>query len=249
MNIFLLATCRKPELLPWTLLVFRSIRVGFPTASIYVHGNALPDYALQAVESACASHDCKFSNDSPTIHHLFVEELCLTQQEPFALLDTDVCFYESVEDWKFSESLAGWRIPEFQDEFTGARTRARLHTSLLFVDPVMLRQDIAAYEAQFPVTPFNPLVNLFHPLCLPFKSSGYFHDTASLLYHAVGGQAFTDNQLDAYHHTNFGSISDLVLPRLKDKDAMRCARAALLQNPILGKGGWRYQKMHYANRQ
>jgi len=39
MNVFILATCRKPELLRMATLVFETIRVGFPTASINVFIN------------------------------------------------------------------------------------------------------------------------------------------------------------------------------------------------------------------
>lgn len=251
MKLFILATCRDVSLLPFTTLVFDSIRVGFPTVDIHVHGNALGEDVKGAVALACERAGAEFSDHLTTIHHLWLEQLCETQQEPFWICDTDVIFYESVEGWKFEgkKALAGWRIPEWNDEFTGARTRARLHTSLLYVDPIRLRYDLTAYRAWFPVTAFNPFPNIFYPLCVPFKGGAYFYDTAAFLYHAVGGQEFTERQLDAYHHMFFGTIPDIVLPRLKNGEAMAAARDEIMKNPLLGKGNWRSQMRYYENRQ
>lgn len=211
-------------------------------------GNALPEYALPVIAEISQSKGCSFTNwTDATIHHLFIEKLCLRSGEPFVILDTDVCFYDEVESWKFSTSLAGWRIPEWRDDFSGCVTRARLHTSLLFIDPVKLREDISKFYENVFESEFTPRANLFHPLIVPFKGRGYFSDTASMLYHAVGGQSFTDAQLDSYFHFNFGSISDIVLPRLprEDQDNFRLARAAILQNRSRGKGMWRAQQNWY----
>lgn len=249
MNVYILATCRKEELLPYTLLIFKSIRVGFPTANIQVAGNALPEFALGQVIEACAASGCSFLNGSETIHHHFIEDLLTTEYEPFILCDTDIHFFNNVEDWKFDTALAGFRIPEFFDEFTNAITRSRLHTSLLYIDPVKVREQVKAYESQFPSTPFNPLVNLIHPLCLPFNGRGYFHDTCSLVYHAIGGTAFTDQQKDCYYHANFGCLEDIVLPRLTTTDYFKAMRDSILANPELGRGVWRMQEQHYESRQ
>ena len=249
MRVHVLATCRDDSLLPFTLLVFSTLRTGFPTADIYVDGNGLKGKALTVVTAECERTGCTFHNIKPTIHHLWVERIATSFNDPMVFLDTDMILFESVEGWKFDTALAGWRIPEFNDEFTNARTRARLHTSLLFVDPVKLRAAIAEYSDKYPRTVFNPFANLFHPLCVPFKGGAYFADTCSNLYHAVGGTPFTDRQLEAYHHLFFGTIPDVVLPRLKDGLLMAAARAAIMANPVLGKGQWRTQMKYYEARQ
>lgn len=247
MNVSILATCRKPELLDYTTLVFKTIRVGFPTANIRVDGNELPDYAFEAVKIACEQSGCEFWNGIHGIHHQWVEGECRDKKEPFVLCDTDMIFFDEVESWKFDTSLAGWRIPEWRDDFSGCVTRARLHTSLLFVDPVKLREDISKFYANVFESEFTPRANLFHPLVVPFKKTPLFYDTCSMLYHAIGGTAFTEQQLDALFHFNFGSISDIVLPRLprQDQDNFRLARAAILQNRSRGKGMWRSQQNWY----
>ena len=247
-NVYILATCRKLELLPYTLLVFQTIRTGFPTSKIYVAGNQLESYAVDAIMKSCSKADCEFENGPETIHHKWIESLVQNGKEPFWILDTDVKFWQSMEGFKTDHALAGRRIPEWRDEFTNAITRARLHTSLLYIDPVKVREAIKTYDAQFPDTPFNPRLNLFYPACHPIKSQPYFYDTCGLLYHAIGGQAFTDKELDCYDHLNFGTIPDVVLPRLKDGAAMQSVRSRFSHEPEFGRGAWRLQEEYYAAR-
>jgi hypothetical protein len=249
MNAHILVTCRKPELEPMSFLVFKTLRIGFPTATIHVYGNGLSPSDIERLEEAVDGVGVIPHDGDLTIHHRWIEGIVRDEQEPFWLVDTDMVFYEKIEDWKFDTALAGYRIPEFFDEFANAITRSRLHTSLLFIDPVKVREQVKAYEAQFPVTPFNPLENLIYPVCQPLNGRGYFHDTASLLYHAIGGTAFTDAQKNSYAHLHFGTISDIVLPRLNNGAQMQVAREAILKNPELGRGLWRWHEDYWAARQ
>lgn len=215
MNVFILATSRKPELLPYTLLVFKTLRIGFPTARVFVTGNALEGFALKSVQDAAAAENCTFVNRSEeTIHHKWVEYLIEEADMPFWICDTDMIFYSKVEDWRFETALAGYRIPEFKDDFTVAVTRSRLHTSLLYIDPLKLKKEVENFKAPYPITVFNPPVNLFYPITYPLNGTVYFHDTMSFVYHAIGGTEFTPKQKDAYFHFFFGTFSDLVLPAI-----------------------------------
>lgn len=248
MNVFILATCRKPELWPMTELVFKTLRIGFPTAKVTVFDNNLSVEHRGLLDTICkdVGAGLRGTLSQPSIHHTWIEELAKREKEPFYVLDTDVIFYESFERFTFETALAGCRIPEWKDEFTNAITRARLHTSLLYVNPQKVREAVAAYEKQFPETPFNPLANLFYPVCLPFNQRGYFYDTCSLLYHAIGGASFTAEQLSAYFHFHFGTIPDVVLPHLPAGDSIQRRRSEVLANPELGRGLWREQMEYYA---
>lgn len=247
-DVYILATCRRPELAPYTLLIFDSVRTGFPTAAIHVHFNRLDDELRKAIQGKA---DAGFSYaDVDYCHSSWIERLIEEKSEPLFLLDTDLVFFRSFEGFSFDGSwLAGWRIPEFQDEFVGALTRARLHTSLLYIDPVLVREKLKTYKAQFPATGFNPLAMPCAPLTVPHEGRGVFYDCCSMLYHAIGGTNFTDEQKDAYFHFFFGTLPDLVLPRLSNGAEIGKARADILANPELGRGGWRFQEAYYANRQ
>lgn len=239
MKAHILATCRMPELMPMTLLVFKTLRIGFPSAEIHVHLNRMESLPVEA----------DFFHSDNTIHHLWIEKLIASSDEPFWIVDTDVVFFGEVESWRFNAPLAGRRIPEWNDEFSGCITRARLHPSLMYLDPEKIRASIAVYESKIASTPFTPRINLIHPICLPFKGKSYFHDTASLLYHAIGGHRFSEVQLDAYGHFNFGTIPDVVLPRLTFGKEMAKVRQAAIDNPELLRGAWRAQEKYYAERQ
>lgn len=245
LNVFILATCRKPELAHMTELVFQTLRSGFPTANVAVHLNGDCETRCPNIRAVAQQDGCSVVEHEPTIHHKWIESLVLQEKEPFYVLDTDVVFYQSMERFVFETALAGWRIPEWRDEFTNTVTRARLHTSLLYIDPVKVRLAAGTYQAQFPVTDFNPMANLFYPLCLPFKGTGYFYDTCGLLYHAIGGTAFTTEQLDAYFHFNFGTIPDVVLPRMKNIVEIEYLRGKVVKFPIVGRGLWREQMEYF----
>lgn len=250
-NVNILVTCRSKEILRGSTLVFDSLKTGFPTAHVTVYLNNIQDESCkQEIIKACEKAEVQNIIDlkSTTIHHAWIETLVMTENDPFFLLDTDVVFYESFEQFKFDTHLAGALSPEWDDEFTKSITRSRLHTSLLYVDPATVRGLVEEYLSQFPKTEFNPPANLFYPLQLPLRDRSYFHDTCSLLYHAIGGAPFTPRQMDAYFHMHFGTCSDLVLPHLRNAKEMQQAREAVLSNPQLGRSAWRQQQAYYESR-
>lgn len=250
MNVFILAGCRTPILLSFAICVFKSLRVGFPTANVKVLINPpIGDNEAVVIANAATAAGCKVQYlDAELLHHEFVEQLIITETEPFYLCDTDVIFYSNVEGWKNEGYLVGALIPEFQDEFTKAVTRSRLHTSLLYVSPEQVREIINDYTKRHPATIYNPPANLFYPLYLPLRGRTVFYDTASMLYHAIGGTPFSDAQLDAYFHFHFGTCSDVVIPYLKEGQSMEALRGSVLAWPETGRGMWRVQKEYFEER-
>ncbi len=241
-DVHILVTCREESLKKFSLLVFDTIRVGFPTAKIIVYDNDLNTDVRDEVLAACLENGYEYKNVD-TIHHEWITDICIKNQcgKPFWIVDTDIVFYSKVEDWEFKTPLAGYRMPEFDDEFTGAITRARLHTSLMYIDPVILAAEIDGYLSQFPETPFNPKASFIDPLCIPFSGRGIFYDTMAMAYQAVGGTEFTPKQKDAYFHMHYGTLSDMVLPRLTNGEEIGRVRDSILANPELGRGLWRVQ--------
>lgn len=239
MNVHILLTIRKPELLEASTLVFKTLRVGFPTAKVVVWRNRCRDFVAQ-------SDPAIDWLDTDTIHHEWIEALVNQLSEPFWILDSDVHFWESVQDWKFDGPMAGRLIPQFFDEYANCIDQPRLHTALMWIDPEQIKRKTSQYRSQFPKDGFNPGTNLFHPTYLPIrKGKNLFFDTMSLLYHAIGGQAFAPWQLDAFEHMNFGTISDMVLPRLKDGAELAKVRDGFLADPAKYRGNWRRQEEWY----
>lgn len=239
-RVHILLTCRRPELYEASTLVFKTLRVGFPTAQVTVWQNRCC--------GNCPLEDAGIEyRETDTIHHEWIEALLETEQAPFWILDTDVHFWETVEGWQFTEPLAGRLIPQFWDEYANCVDQPRLHTALMWLDPVALRSKVTAYRAQFAAEGFNPGASLIDPTYLPIRRGrNLFFDTLCLMYHAIGGQAFTNRQLDAFEHMNFGTIADLVLPRLKEGAEMAKARTEFLAHPERFRGSWRAQNDYYA---
>ncbi len=247
MKVFILATCRKEELRPYTELVFKTLRVGFPTAEVEVHFNG---GTIGTVEKTCdlaVAAGCKLNSIKETTHHDWISGLLLEQNEPFWLVDPDVIFYGKVEHWEFGGPLAGYRIPEFNDPFLKAITRARLHTSLLYVNPEYVRLAWKSYLGRHPSTRFNPAADCVNPLYMPLNRQTIFYDTMALMYHAIGGEQFTPEQKNAYFHFHFGTFSDLVLPSMPDE--MKLLRNHVLHQPEAGIGMWRAQDEWFESRQ
>lgn len=244
MKVFLLATVRKPELLPFTTLVFKTIRVGFPTAEIFVTGNALKVDICRETEALCGiTGYCDMG--VPTIHHKWIEELVEREYEPFWICDTDVIFYDKVEDWSFSTPLAGYRVPDWESKC--GITRSRLHPSLMFVDPIRVRGFVDHFTEEKPLTPFMPPANLFYPILIPINGRLHFFDTMSLCYHLFGGTAFTDIQKDAFFHFHAGTISDLTIPFLDNPEAIQREREWIMEDPQRGRGHWRAYEQYFEN--
>lgn len=211
-TVHILATCRKKELLPSTLLVFDSIRTGFPNAKIFVTYNG--HFGRCEIFDACRKVGAAVSigpGNAP--HYGWIEQTVAENYEPIVFCDTDMIFYDSIEHWKFGSGLAGRLVPEFYDKYVRRITHERLHTSLLFVDPEKVRHGISEVESVSPEFPCRAKSQFYESLCYSFRQKHYFHDCTSLLYHAIGGRAFSELEKNAYTHLQCGTFLDLAGPR------------------------------------
>lgn len=256
-KIHILATCRKPELLRYTTLVFDSLRTGFPTAEVYVYLNNIADNECEkSIRKAALESKC-LTRYRDTIHHEWINELITSNHEPFIICDTDMVFWSNMED-AFSAlmmssdyAIAGRLIPEFQDEFSGCLTQPRIHTSLMYINPKLLKEESDRNLKGCIVSEFIPFHPVCYPLVIPRDAKNIFFDTCAFLYEMLPKQkvySFGCKELDCYDHFNFGTISDIVLPRLNDGIAWKEAREEALKNPLLMKGCWKQQDEYYKQR-
>ena len=247
-NLFILASCRKPELLRASTLVFDSLRVGFPTAKVVCYVNKMEWDFEKAISNAAEKADCRLQ-ETDTISHDWIEHLAERMDEPFWVCDTDLVFHDRVEDWRFTTGLAGRLIPQYRNEWLHAVERPRLHPSLLHIDPVRLQADMVEWYRPLPRTIFTPAPNLWRPQFVPMgRGRTAFYDTGAMLYHAVGGTPFDAAHLDAYSHAFFGTIEDIVLPHLENAPAMAARRREFFAHPEKQQGCWREQQCWYAQR-
>ena len=234
-TVHILATVRKPELLPAALLVFRTLRTGFPDAPVCVWGNGLEPWAAEAVAYTAAGRGCEFRNLPKTSHDEWIETLLQAANEPFWICDTDMVLFGEMKAPK-ATLFAGRYEPEFVEEWTGTRHMERLHTCLMWLNPVPLRCAIREYMGKIPApwgntAQFTLVRQTFVPLT---KRQTLFYDTCAGLYHALGGTRFTPAQDAAFEHLYCGTYADLVTaPSLKD---LRAVHAQVYANPQAARG-------------
>ena len=249
-TVHILATCTDLSLLPSTLLVFKTLRVGFPTARVEVWFNELPGDALtELAVAAAAVRAFPKPLERAQRHGEWMRGIVETSDTPIVFVDTDMVFHAPVESWQFETGLAGRYLRRYLCPYTKCVTEPRLHTSLLFVDPGQLHDQLDIYSRTFHESRFNPLVDLWSAVTIPERTRAgvvnHFHDTACLAYQAVGGTSFTTEQLDAYDHLFAGTYLNDLAPALSDCD-LSALHAAAHRDPASIRGAWRSQNDWYA---
>lgn len=243
-TVHIFATCKNSNLLRATLLIFKTLRIGFPTSEVMIHiGNDSlykNEIAYEAFHSGCS---CTVSTD--TIHYEWIEWLLETQKEPFIILDTDLVFHKSCEWFEYPTHIpiSGRFIPTFKNEFAKSIDKARLHTSFLYFNPNDIYNRLNIVLQGYPITEFLPIASTVYPQIILYSPSTFF-DTCAILYGTVGGLAFTEDQLDCYDHIQSGTLVDLVAPYLKDID-LKKSHEAIYRDLSLIKGQWKIQEAYY----
>lgn len=268
--VHILATVRKPELLPAATLVFSTLRTGFPEAEVMVWGNGLPGQGngAEAVLRSCAkSVGGGFTNLSPTAHDVWIEGLVGRMYEPFWIVDTDVVFFQRTHCQPRGTMLAGRFEPEFIEEWTGTRHMARLHTAVMYIDPSAVRSAAREWMARIPQLwrntaefawirqLFVPLVRVIGDAVERVPTGRYvetlFYDTMAGVFQAVGGRAFDETEDLAFEHLHCGGYVDLIAG---DKGAENFGKALqgfherVFENPAAARGARLKQAEYYALR-
>lgn len=233
-----------------SFLVFKTIRVGFPTAMVNVYISKEVD--VQKWKENLPFNDLKINfitNDIANLNHYqWIEALMKKSRNgnPFIILDTDIVFHESVEHFKYNadEPLSGRFIPAYANEVANAFEMSRLHTSFLYINPDVINKRLAFYHESLPQSEFFKTANPVHSLLIPSVAGGIFYDTCSILYGMVNGKPFNEKQLDCYDHLQSGTLMPLIEGRLSDIK-LRDAHKAILADLKLIKGQWRAQQAYY----
>lgn len=246
-NVYILAAVRNPALLEAALLVFKTVRIGFPTADVHIFGNALETFALQELKRASERVGASFANGPRVTHDQWIEEMLQGQTGPFWICDTDLVFFDKVESWfgeKETAIFAGRLEPEFHEEWTRTCHVERLHPALMWFNTPLVRQAMRSWMGGIPSLWHSAQMNLVRQQFIPVQAEEpLFYDTAAGLWHAVGGRPFTAEQNEAFEHLHCATYSDLVnAPGLKD---LVTVHKQIFANPALARGMQREQAKYY----
>jgi len=147
------------------------------------------------------------------------------------VLDPDVVFWKSVEDWDFGSTLvAGRLIPQLGSDDDPLIGMPRLHSSFLWVPDIgRLRQ--AVLDESQPGVPWDCISERQRKV----EGSLHLWDTFAELYGRLGARCtpFSEEALDCYDHLFYGSYFPLLDAGMPASfDAIRMGHAAAASNDL-----------------
>lgn len=251
MKVFILVRHDPTQDIFGSIAVFKTLRVGFPTAEIIVDYNG-PCYEVRKYI------DDKILNISPVStryldsveHYDWIQSIVNTSDGPIVFCDTDMIFYENVETnleplQEYRNLLiAGRKIPQYYNITIGATEASRLHTSLLYINSCEnLRQHIATTH-NTGLHPFNPFAPFQY-----YSDEGQlrFYDTCANLYHSIGIKyaQFGEYILDKYTHLVSGTMLTHVAKLLPNGERLIEHHKMAQKDPESVRGLWREHDKFY----
>jgi len=224
MTVHTLITVTDRRYLANCTLVLKSFRTGFPTADIAIWVNSGTN-ATEILELSGKEPGCKDAVLIPlgsTLHHAeWIRKVINGHNghDPLVIVDPDVHFWKSCEDWRFNSLMAGFHVPEMFNDWAQCKSFERLHTSFLwFKDTNALKHKIHdaypwANKTQGEYCPCDP----FMPSVKFIRGEPVFWDTCAVLYNMIGGEAFTPEHLACYEHLNSAGFVQTITDRMGGK--------------------------------
>ena len=201
------------------------------------------------IEDLCSHWICHFTNLPFTSHDAWIEQIIHTETEPCWICDTDVVFWGSVEWWNngWDTYLGGRFEPQWYEPWTKCERQERLHTALMFLNPVELRNKIRAWMGTFP-SPWGTTCQnaLIRQTRIPrVGQPDLFLDSTAGLYAAIGGIKFSTEMDSYWDHLSCGSYSDAISEHETYKNLAEF-HAEAIKNPAMVKGLKKLQDEFYA---
>lgn len=253
MTVCCLITATRSDTYAQCTLALDTLRVGFPTAEIDVHVNAISAEKDKELFLRISGIGAKLvATRSTEWHHADWIRAMMQRQDarPLVLVDPDCIFWENCEGFKFPGLIAGMFVPDHWNHWSGCAYRSRLHTSFLWInDPEALCERL---KAAFPqgggeYLPFDP----FRPTTVFDFGRPTFYDTIAILCHALPKQevnVFGPEHLNCYDHLNCASFYHQMMEKWDtEKQKAEFARIYSLAqtNPKELRGLWKSTMAYY----
>lgn len=245
MKVVILSTARGPAYLYGSTMVAKTLRVGFPTATVEWWDNASHHECVEPLKRCAYDVGASFFQlPQRTSHYAWIKSIFKREQKgPLVFCDPDCVFFGNMEEMELQAHLTGRLCPAYYDEVTECNECERLHTCLLFVkDPKALRELLDAVPSGelFPWDWVSPRKTAR-------KGRIWFHDTMAMAYGAVGGKAITSEYLARFGHLVMGSWLSIGGPKMTEyKEMMALHRAATIDQNVL-RDCWAVHDKYYAN--
>ena len=238
-RVYVLTYCKDIQQLYGAMLVFDTIRVGFPTAEIIVFdNNSIPDAVIE-IEKAADKVNAKFIKlEKEVFHHEYLRFILNFENDEVQIyiIDPDVIFWENVETFTTNKLLAGRLIPEFFDAYTDVLTKPRIHTSFLHIPSVsLLRDRINIMENKY-------RTDLIKDITLKTNDEWVMWDTFAQVFECLHDdiEIFTEEKNECFEHIFCGSHLNLLAKR-HYHSRMHDIHRLSVENPEELKGVWKEQ--------
>ena len=226
-------------------LCCETLRVGWPTAHIYVYVNGGAHYGdiADKLQRFNVLPVDLFST-KPIHHPDWIRQQVLQKSPgPLVIADPDIVYWKSCEDWEFNSEtlLAGHANPRMWNDFARCVSVPRIHTHMMvFPDTKRLRNEI--------ILAYPPAYEPFGEFCSfdPFKGRVMFEeghpvfwDNCANLYSMLGAgrvKHFTTEHTQCYDHLNSASYYEFIRDRVDPatKAGFTYAYGEWLKNPRPG---------------
>lgn len=255
--VHILATVNQPEDLARATLVYRTLRTGFPTADIHVFENRIHWDCFEAYLLLAQGARAKFHRRSAVgvykLHDFIEEQTDYTSTPPYdriVFCDPDVIFYENMEPSFAGDYLMkGMYIPAHVNEVYRAKEASRLHTSLLAIGSLHKMKE--TLEAKYFIGDFSPIghMNPWRPSLVVDNGLRLYWDTASTVFHTVGGLAFLPEERDMYTHLHASTWLPQVARHMSSGSTLLQLHQQALTSPESLRGLWKRQEKYYKEHQ
>jgi hypothetical protein len=238
-KVFIQTYCAAPELAYGALLVFKTIRTGFPEASIFVTDNGSIHDVSRKIEDECHKIGAHFTAKPRGDFSRFYADIIENETGPVFIVDPDVVFWSSVEGWQTDAVIAGRLIPNLHRG--GVTSVSRLHPSLLFIPSMeRLRAEMAARYVN--------KMNFIGQYSAFIDGQKLFFDTLAPVYQMMPElcASFGVSELDCYDHLFYGSHFPVIGPGLDDGGMTSKHHTAAAVGDLASlKGIWRDQQTDF----
>jgi hypothetical protein len=225
-------------------LVLGSLSVGFPNDDITVYVNANSEKFLSEIEFRAGDHRVVLLPH--TYHHAeWIREMVWKTDGELVIVDGDVTLWQEWK-WKFKTLLAGHLVPLMWNEFAQCISYPRLHTSFLQIrDCNELLDTIDKLYPMAVTSPKYAPLDVWMPSVKFANGKPLFWDSCSVLYNALGGTPFTEEQLECYDHLNSASFLGIMEKNMVNGKDFRQVHETVSRTPELLKGRWRETNEYY----
>jgi hypothetical protein len=251
-SVYIVTFCDNLDYLYASTLIFKTLRMGFPTAEVHVIDNHSLPKAARHIQGLAEENECQFRRlpsvaDQP---RLLADMILNSGSEgTVVFLHPDICFWKNCENWSFDKLIAGRFLPMFLEANRDSIMMPSLHSHFWWIENIKLFREriVEAYSKNHvdPLAAFS---------LYAYRLNGRWHrfDLGAGLYNAVREDVycFGDKELDCYDHLYGGSYYELIIQVLDEEGgkmierAHACARSDYRQL----RGLWKIQEEYLKKR-